>query len=1222
MKNLKKMLAVIITVAMMVTTIIPAFAADTTTPAAKTEAKIAEELGMVKGDGNGVTPEYLAKSTQRYQAAVMFLRLMGEETKAQAFVGTENFADAKLLAASMQKYLGYLKANPTFGWNGIGGNKFDPISVTSAQNYYKVMLEALGYKQGTDFEYANVITFAESKGLTKVANVAKFTNNDLAIATVEALHKEIKAGGKTLCKDLVDRGIITEAVVTAADPTLLVPEAKPVTAAVYGVTATNGQLTVVMTEDVGATPANADFTVTSAINGAAATAVTGTVYGYTYATKTVVINVPAVAETSTEQSVVYSVKYKDTTAVAAPAVVVGASFGIKEVVEPSLKLIKVNLNKDYDSAKDTFTVYKTSDTAATVAQTAIGVTGNAKQVILKASGTFEAEVDYTVKMTRDSKDYTKTFKVASDISVPQIVSATAIGNKTIRVKFSEPVDNAATGAIAAHVITYNFKIGDYAIKGSDDATVVSDDATTKAVEKKVGSTTADAVELSQDLTSVDVTLKSALATGEYTLAIVKSGTNLKDYAGYEVPLTSTKFTVSLGLTAATADKVTVNSRSEVAVDFSAAISAPATSQVFWNTDGVDTNSSKAANAVAKTADTKYTFSFTTNVIPTGKVYFFVKGMTDAYGNAIPTKKFEVTVATDAVATTTITVSDEQTVKVKFSKDMQNGTATNSGTAGDAANKTHYTVKKSDGTVEAINTAAYDSTEKTTTLTLADKLSGNCTISISGVKDVVGQEAQAVSAQAIVFTDVTAPTVTSVSVKAGSNKIYVIFSEAMATSGTYSVLNVANYKWKNAAGPAVTTYSDLPSGTTIAASSEDSKAIVITLPSGTTTADATTKLQFGYISGSAIKAVSDLVGNVLSVGNEGTATAIADGTTTIAAQELKIMSANTLRVKVSGTKLNAVTYSDFQYTTDNFATNAAPSSAKLVDVDGTQYIEFTTGSDVFTSNTNLANVKVRTIADPLATTTSIGTEIAAAATSAAAATTSFTTTIKSVAIYDAQTVYVKIDGNIAAGAVADFASSVKLYQGTTLIPVTGQAIIGSTVQSNIIKLTTAANAIDVTGSVTLKTLPVAFIVSKDVNGQYIVENQTGVTGSAGFIAGSASISTGAAGANVADNDAITINLSMVPKEVTTATVAADGAGKAKVTIANVGTITGFDSDAADLAGATATVAISGKTIVVTLQAADTAANFQFGLADAMKFTPNTALVNTASVAVDGDIAPIF
>jgi len=1214
MKNLKKMLAVIITVAMMVTTIIPAFAADTTTPAAKSEAKIAEELGMVKGDGNGVTPEYLAKSTQRYQAAVMFLRLMGEETKAQAFDGKENFADAKLLAASMQKYLGYLKANPTFGWNGIGGNKFDPVKVTSAQNYYKVMLEALGYKQGTDFEYADVIKFAESKGLTKVANVASFTNNDLAIATVEALHKEIKAGGKTLCKDLVDRGIITEAAVKAADASLLVPEAKPVTAAVYGVTATNGQLTVVMTEDVGATPANADFTVTSAINGATATAVTGTVYGYTYATKTAVINVPTVAETSTEQSVVYSVKYKDTAAVNAPALVVGASFGIKEVIEPNLKTVKVNLNKDYDSAKDTFTVYKTADTAATVAVTAKAVTGNTKQVLLVATETFSADTDYTVKMTRDSKDYTKAFKVAADVAVPQVASVKAIGNKVIRVTFSEPVDNAA----AKNGTDYNYKIGDKVLGNAAEYAVTS-------------------TSVSDDLTSVDLTLTNALDAGEYTLTVVRDNTtDTIDYAGYYVPAMSSKFTVAVSTIAAQVKDVTVNSRSEVTVDFTDSIAAPAATVVYWNTDGEESNTSKVANAATKVTDSSYKFSFTTNVIPTGKVYFFVKGVADAFANNVPTKKIEKTVAADSIATTTITVENETTVKVKFSKDMQNGTATNSATAGDVANKTHYTVKKADGTVATISTAAYVAGDKTTTLTLSEKMSGNCTISISGVKDVVGQEAQAVSAQTIVFTDVTAPTVSSVSVLSGSNKIYVVFSEAMATSGTYSALNVANYKWKNAASPAVASYSDLPSGTTIAASTVDSKAVVITLPSDTTTADTTTKLQFGYISGSTIKAVADLAGNVLAIATEGTAAAIANGATTIKTNvvvgtagtgELKITSGNTLRVKVLGTKLSSVSSADFQYTldgkfTDNEGAAYAPTSAKLVDVDGTQYIELTTSTDAFTCITDLTKVKVQTVGAPsTSTVTSVGTKIEASAVTPAASTTSFTTTIKSVAIYDNQTVIVKINGNISKADEGKFAESVKLYQGTTLIPATS-TIVGSSDKSNVIKLATAANAVDVTGTVTVKTLPVAFITAKDVNGQYIVENQTGVTGSAGFMAGSASITTGTAGADVADNNKITINFSMVPKEVTTATVAADGAGKSKVTIANVGTITGFDSTAADLTGASATVEISGKTIVVTLQAADTTANFQFGDASAMKFTPNTALVNTASVAVDGDVAPIF
>ncbi|KNY29657.1 hypothetical protein [Pseudobacteroides cellulosolvens] len=1213
MKNLKKMLSVIVVIAMLATTMIPAFAADTAA-APKTDAEIAQGLGVVIGGNGGITEDYLKASTQRYQSAIIFLRLLGLESTAKVFDGKDNFTDAKLLAADMQKYLGYLKANPQYGWIGSGNGKFDPTSATSAQAFYKVLLEGLGYKCTVgdvkgDFDYADTITFAASKGLTKVANVSKFTNADLITAVLEVLPLEKNGTGKTLLKTIVESGAIKEEVAKEFMPSALeLP--KTVTTAVYSVTATNGQLTVVMSEDVGATPADADFTVTQAINGAAATTVTGTVYGYTYATKTAVINVPVVAEASAEQSVVYSVKYKDTTAVTAPAVVVGASFGIKDVVEPSLKLIKVNLNKDYDSAKDTFTVYKTSDTAATVAQTVKAVTGNSKQVLVIATGTYEADVDYTVKMTRDGKDYTKAFKVAADSAVPQIVKAEAIGNKKIRVTFSEPVQNAAAfkdDGGADSTFSYNFKIGDAVIKGTEDPDVAdmpADTASAKQLANKVGSTTDEDIVVSDDLTSVDFVLNNALATGEYTLSMLKNGadTNVKDYAGYEVPLTSAKFTVSLSLTAAAADKLTVNSRSEVAVDFTAAISAPSTSMVFWNTDGVDTNTAKTANAVAKTTDTKYTFSFTTNVIPTGKVYFFVKGIVDAYGNAVPTKKFEVTVGSDAIATTTITVENEQTVKVKFSKDMAatltSGVETNSGTTGNAARKDHYTIKKADGTAVEITEAKYVAAVKTTTLTLKEKQSGACTISISGVKDVVGQEMQAVSSSAITFTDVTAPTVTSVTVKDDSNKIYVVFSEKMATTGTYSALNAANYKWMNTSD---TSFGDLPSGTTIAVSSEDSKAIVITLPTDKKTKAGDTKVKFGYISGSTIKAVSDVAGNVLSIGNEQTSSAIVDGDTTIAGtgEEVKITSGNTLRVKVLGTKLNSVSYSDFEYKTDKVA-YAVSSSAKLVDVDGTQYVELTTAADAFTSSTDITQVKVRTIASPTGTKTSVGTAIDGSVESVAASATSFTTSIKSVSILDNNEVIVILEGNI--DDAASFASSVLLSQTigttTTNLPVTKGTLVGSATKSNVVKLETNGN-IDETASVLLKTKPTADIVAKDVNKQYIVTDTTGKTGSKGFMAEKLEVAA----------NTITITFNQVPKLPDSPTVTEPVANK--ITIADVGEITSLAS-----ADATAnSVEVVGKTIVITL----TAATADDGVT---LFTPNANLKNTGSTGVNTDVKVLY
>lgn len=1177
MKNLKKMLSVIVVIAMLATTMLPAFAADTAA-APKTEADIVKALGVVIGGEDGITDEYLQATTLRYQSAIIFLRLIGLEADAREYAGEDNFADANTVSADTKKYLGYLKTHPEYGWIGIGNNMFDPNSATSAQAFYKVLLETLGYKctvgdvQG-DFDYANTIAFAAEKGLAKVANVDKFTNADLITAVLEVLPLEKKGTGKTLLKTLVEAGVINEEIAKEYLPDALELQ-KTVTTEVYSVAATNGQLTVVLTEDVGATPAASDFTITQAINGGAATTVTGTVYSYTYETKTVVIDVPVVAEASEEQNVVYSVQYKDTTAVAAPAIVVGAAFGIKDIVEPSLKLIKVNLNKDYDSSKDTFSVYKTSDTSATVAITAKAVTENSKQVLVIANGKFDADVDYTLKLTRDGKDYTKAFKVAADVTVPQLVSVKAIGNKIIRATFSEPVENAD----AANAGAYNYKIGDKVI-GTDYA--VTD------------------VKVSDDFTSVDIKLANILETGEYTFAIVRDNTtDVIDYAGYYVPAMSAKFTVTVSLTAAQVKDLTVNSRSEVVVEFTDPVEDPATSTVFWNTDGSDSNTYKAANEVAKRSDTKYAFSFTTNVIPTGKVYFFVKGVVDAYGNSVPTRKFEVEVGADAIATATVTVENETTVKVKYSKDMQNNTAINSGTAGDAANRNHYTVKKADGTAVTISKAEYVSADKTVILTLSDTMSGDCKISISGVLDVVGQAVQAISDQVISFTDKTSPTVTNV--YAGGTKIYVVYSEPMATSGAYSVLTAGNYKWTNSGGSASpsVTLSDLPSGTTIALSSEDPKAIVISLPSSTVLGT-TVELQIGYISGSTIKAVTDVAGNVLPIGSPITATT--EPTATISGQELKITSASTFRVKVDGKKLTNVSPVDFRYTlTGTFTddtTDKAPSTAKLVDDNGTQYIEFTLASgDSFNSATNLGNFKVKTLDSGISTNTvtALGNAIEAGAISAACSSTSFTTSIKSVAILDATHINVILDGEIDSANAKLLAGQLQVTQGSNTIAVdaNNSDIIGSG-YSSVIKIQTTS-ALDITGSVLVKTLPAAYITAVDKNNQAIVANTTGLTGSAVFMVKSI--------AKVASN--IEIEFNMVPKLPSTYSVTA-AADQKSVVIENIGTIAGFDDDAAV---STPTVTVSGMKLIIT------------GVSGTgnVVFTPDSAFTNNSGAAVNTDV----
>lgn len=237
---MKKTLAIILALALVFSSFTVAFAEETL-PA---DAKAVAGLGMLVGAGNGVTLDYLKTAPTRIQAAIMLLRLKGEDKAALAFTGTDNFADAKD-AQWAAPIMAYLKANPRLGFVGDGVN-FEPNKEITVQQYYKVMLETLGYKANTaevigDFTYAGTVDFAAKQGLSKVASVLSFTVNDLATATMETLKATVKGGTKTLGYTLVETKVLTEAAAVAAGIYKIVPAAL----AVESVTATNLQQLVV-----------------------------------------------------------------------------------------------------------------------------------------------------------------------------------------------------------------------------------------------------------------------------------------------------------------------------------------------------------------------------------------------------------------------------------------------------------------------------------------------------------------------------------------------------------------------------------------------------------------------------------------------------------------------------------------------------------------------------------------------------------------------------------------------------------------------------------------------------------------------------------------------------------------------------------------------------------------------------------------------------------------
>ncbi|WP_438448358.1 plastocyanin/azurin family copper-binding protein [Gorillibacterium sp. sgz5001074] len=204
LKRSKTIPAGLLAVMMTVGAALPAGAAESSATGADvvSDADLALELNILKGEGNGLTAEYLAKSTTRLQAAILYLRLKGLEQEALAFQGRNNFADASGVWEGGQSVMAYLKANPHLGWQGIGGGVFDPDGGITTEQLAKVLLEALGYKQDVDFQYAQVLHKAAEAGVVHAMEGKALHNADVASFLVDSLEAKTKEGTGTLAEVL------------------------------------------------------------------------------------------------------------------------------------------------------------------------------------------------------------------------------------------------------------------------------------------------------------------------------------------------------------------------------------------------------------------------------------------------------------------------------------------------------------------------------------------------------------------------------------------------------------------------------------------------------------------------------------------------------------------------------------------------------------------------------------------------------------------------------------------------------------------------------------------------------------------------------------------------------------------------------------------------------------------------------------------------------------
>lgn len=173
---------------------------------------IAEALaavGMFRGTDKGFE---LDRAPTRAEAAIMLTRLYGAEEEAnseyQAGKIKHPFQD---VSDYTSPYVAWLYANDII--KGTSSDTFDSQKNCTMVNYIVFLLRALGYQDGTDFRYADALSFAAEKGI-KTSDITGdiFTRDDLALLTCRGLSAYLKGetapNGTILYFSLERKGLI------------------------------------------------------------------------------------------------------------------------------------------------------------------------------------------------------------------------------------------------------------------------------------------------------------------------------------------------------------------------------------------------------------------------------------------------------------------------------------------------------------------------------------------------------------------------------------------------------------------------------------------------------------------------------------------------------------------------------------------------------------------------------------------------------------------------------------------------------------------------------------------------------------------------------------------------------------------------------------------------------------------------------------------------------
>lgn len=166
-------------------------------------------MGLFLGTGSGYS---LENSASRAQGLVMFLRILGLESKARAYTGSIPFTDVPK-SHWAYPYVAYAYQNGLT--SGTSATTFSPERAITCQHYATFLMRALNYTENTSFTYATAVKDLVTLGLlsqgeANALSAGAFLRYKMVYLSYYGLYGVDQKAGKMLMTRLVDDGSVTE----------------------------------------------------------------------------------------------------------------------------------------------------------------------------------------------------------------------------------------------------------------------------------------------------------------------------------------------------------------------------------------------------------------------------------------------------------------------------------------------------------------------------------------------------------------------------------------------------------------------------------------------------------------------------------------------------------------------------------------------------------------------------------------------------------------------------------------------------------------------------------------------------------------------------------------------------------------------------------------------------------------------------------------------------